>query len=99
MSVRDDEKLACEIQKFPCLYDKSLKSYKDHLPKKKKMHGALLMSLWVNQVAVQSTSGPSFSTGTVKNGPTLEKRMYLVRKSRMWLRPKNVWTNTSFWAG
>ena len=34
MSVRDDEKLACEVQKFLCLYNKSLKSYKDHLPKK-----------------------------------------------------------------
>ena len=33
-TVKSDEKLAFEVRKFPCLYDKSLSSYKENQPKK-----------------------------------------------------------------
>ena len=34
-AAKNDEKLAFEVKKFPCLYDKSLSSYKENQPPKK----------------------------------------------------------------
>ena len=34
MSLVNDEKLAVEVQKYPCLYDKSLACYKESQPKR-----------------------------------------------------------------